>query len=204
MTPRPTFFFDFIDPGSYVASHIIDQAEATAVFEWRGFELHPPPAPLIDPGDREWRAYREDLANDANGLGAPMATPTLVPWTRKAHELAEFARERDCYHVVRRALFKAYFVDRTDIGRIDLLVDIGHGAGFDRSEVKAALDVDRYTDAVFDHRAAAHALGIGEVPALVSAIRRQEGLTDPVDVGRWGRYIRKELIASTELRHQEE
>lgn len=204
MTLRPTFFYDFIDPGSYVASHIIDQAEATAVFEWRGFELRPPPVLLIDPGNPEWRTYREDLVNAANGLGAPMATPTLVPWTRKAHELAEFARERDCYHIVRRALFKAYFVDQTDIGRIDLLVDIGHGAGLHRSEVKAALDVDRYSDVVFDHRVAAQALGIGEVPALVSAIRRHEGLTDRVDVSQWKRYIRKELIASTELRHQEE
>ena len=106
-TPGPTLFFDFIDPGSYLASLMIDGAGAADIVHWRGFELRPPPRPLIDPGADDWRRYHTTVAKEAGVLGAGMQAPDLLPWTRKAHELTEFARDRDCYHAVRRALFMA-------------------------------------------------------------------------------------------------
>ena len=195
---RPAFHFDFTDPGSRLAAHLIDEAGAADTVEWRGFELRPHPRPLIDPTSADWSTYHARTVECAREFGVPMQAPQLVPWTRKAHELAEFAREGDCYHAVRRALFEAHFVDRTDIGRIDLLVDIAHRAGLDRTEAKAVLDVDRFTGVVLGQREAAREQGVTVVPALVAGGRRLEGLATAAGIARWTRWIRNELEAAKE------
>lgn len=193
----PVLYFDFVDPGSRLVAHLIDEAGVADAVEWRGFELRPPPRPLIDPADPAWRRRHARITEAARDLGVSMATADLVPWTRKAHELAAFAREGDCEHAVRRALFEAHFVDRIDIGRIDLLVGIAHRAGLDRTGARAVLDVDRFTDVVRGHREAARAHGVATVPALVAGGRRLEGLTGPADIARWTRWIGNELTAAT-------
>lgn len=193
----PVIYFDYVDPASRLAAHLVDEAGASEAIEWRGFELRPPPHLLIDPTSSRWQDYHARITSLAHDLGVPMETPRLLPWTRKGHELAEFARERDCDHTVRRALFEAHFVDRIDIGRIDLLVEIAHRAGLHRTETRAVLDVDRYTDAVLGHREAAGAHGVMTVPTFVAGDRRLEGLGGPAEVARWKRWIRNELTAET-------
>ncbi len=165
---HPVLYFDFVDPISYLLSRKADRAGDPAAIEWHGFELRPPPQPMIDPGAAEWRRRH------ALSVSHP-TSPSIVPWTRKAHELCEFARERDCLGTVRRALFRAHFVDHTDIGRIDLLVEIARAAGLDPSETKAVLDVDRYTGTVLRTRQDALGLGVSDVPAFVSRDGRLEG-----------------------------
>lgn len=196
--PGPILFFDFVDPGSRLASHMIEEAGAAHAVQWRGLELRPPPRPLIDPGDPDWRARHLPIAPHALGLGLLLETAEFVPWTRKAHELAEFARERDCYQGVRRALFEAHFVDRTDIGRIDLLVEIAHRAGLDHGEARVALDVDRYTGVVLEHRAEAREFGVTGVPALVDGGRRLQGVATLEAFDGWARWIGNELTTTTE------
>lgn len=197
-TPTPVLFFDFTDPGSYLASHLMDEAGVADRCEWHGLELRPPPRPLVDPADPEWRSYHGLIADSAGKRGLPMNAPSFVPWTRKAHELVEFAREQDCYHAVKRALFKAHFVDRSDIGRIDLLVEIAFASGLDRSGAKAALDVDRHAATVLAHRALAKSRNVAEVPALVHGARRIEGLRSHADVSRWTHRVGTELFAEKE------
>lgn len=175
-TPRGTlsaFYFDFVDPVCYVVAQMIEAAGAAALVDWRGFELRPPPGGLIDPRHYAWRDRHTRalaLAEHAGAVGP--SEPTLLPWTRKAHELCEFARERECAHRIRRDLFSAHFVDHADIGRIDSLVDIAVQAGLDRTETRAVLDVDRFTGAVLADRKSARARGIAEVPALFSGTGR--------------------------------
>ena len=196
---RPSLYFDFVDPGSWIVSRAVDAAGGAEHIEWRGLELRPPPEPMIDPRAEEWRMRSARILKHAGlkpprvlhpeggaGIlpGSRLESPTIVPWTRKAHELCEFARERDCFDSVRRALFRAHFVDRTDIGRIDLLVEIGAGAGLDRSETKAVLDVDRFAVTVLRHRNEAQGLGVADVPALVSAAGKLEGLALLRDIER--------------------
>lgn len=196
-TPPPVFYFDFIDPASRLASHLVDEAGASDAIDWRGFELRPPPHLLIDPASARWQDYHARITDLAHDLGISMETPQLLPWTRKAHELAEFARDRDCDHTVRRALFEAHFVDRIDIGRIDLLVEIAHRAGLDRTETRAVLDVDRYTDVVLGHREALRTHDVIKLPALVAGERRLEGLATSAEIARWKRWIENELTAET-------
>ena len=150
---------------------MIEHAGAAELLEWRGFELAPPPGRLIDPRGAAWgRRHARALAlAERAGTGLRLSEPALLPWTRKAHELCEFASGRGCAQRVRRALFRAHFVDHADIGRIDSLVDIAVRAGLDRTETRAVLDVDRYASAVVANRESARARGVADVPALVAA-----------------------------------
>jgi predicted DsbA family dithiol-disulfide isomerase len=71
---------------------------------------------------------------DAAGL--PHADElSLVPNSRKALVLAEFARSRGRFDEIHPRLFRAYWVDGRDIGSDDVLLDVAEDAGLDRSEV---------------------------------------------------------------------
>lgn len=164
---RPTFFFDFVDPGSFLASQMIDRAGATEEFHWVGWEICPPPEALIDPDGVGWAAYQAETARQGDVLGLPLTVPGFIPWSRKAHELAELGREKGRFHELRRALFRAHFIDQTDIGRIDLLIEVAAQVELDRTEAKVALDVDRYAGAVEKQRVEAAARQVTTVPALV-------------------------------------
>ena len=181
----PTFFFDFVDPASYLVGQILDDLGVAGDLEWRGFEVRPPPAPMIDPDECEWAAYQSRIGECAEALGVPMVAPAFVPWSRKAHELVEFAREKARHDTVRRALFRAHFVDGTDIGRVDLLAEIAVEAGLDGAEARAALGVDRFSAVVLAARALAEERDVTGAPVLISDARRLEGLRSPSELSSW-------------------
>jgi predicted DsbA family dithiol-disulfide isomerase len=71
---------------------------------------------------------------DAAGLPHADALP-LVPSSRKALVLAEFARSKGRFDEIHPRLFEAYWVEGRDIGSDGVLLDVAEGAGLDRSEV---------------------------------------------------------------------
>jgi len=181
--PRARFFFDFVDPLSYVAHRAVREAEAARGLgvERVGVELRPWPSPLTDADDPFW-APRWAAARRA----APevrLATPALVPWSAKAHELLALAAERGVGSAVLDAVFEAFFRAGEDIGRVDVLVEIAATAGLDRTETKAALDVDRWQEQVAEGRRSAAALGVSDLPALQVGGRVVQGFRNLADLG---------------------
>jgi predicted DsbA family dithiol-disulfide isomerase len=137
--------------------------------EYRAFELRPAPAPLID-GDSEYirRAWAQSVVPLAEKLGVRIERPQLHARSRKAHEAVSFARERGRFEEMHAAVFDGFFVQGQDIGRIDVLVGIGEALGFDRTELKVALDIDQYTDAVLAEERSAVQAGIVGVPTYIT------------------------------------
>lgn len=155
------------------------EAEHDLIVARRPFELRAPPTPLVDPDDPAWRAYWDAMGRAAAADGLALApAPRLVPWTRKAHELARLARARDTFAPVHRALFEAFLVEGRDIGRVDVLTEIGTSHGLDWTETRAVLDVDKHADEVAEGRAEAERQGIRGVPTLRAGARSLEGLHD--------------------------
>ncbi|MFW6199286.1 MAG: DsbA family oxidoreductase [Gemmatimonadota bacterium] len=164
---------DYVDPASYLVHSILRRMEAEV--EPRALELRPPPDPLIDAGDREWSRYLAEMAERAEELGIPFRPPRLVPWTRKAHELALHAREKGCVAEMDRRIYDTYFAEGRDIGRLDVLVEVAISVGLDATETKAALDVDRHAARLDQERRNALGAGVRGVPTLVLGDRTLEG-----------------------------
>lgn len=176
---RPCLYFDFVDPGS-----LLVRRRVTALgIDCRmiGFEMRPPPEPMVDPSEPAWIGYWDELSPHLREAGLSASPPRLVPWTRKAHELvlqAEARVEPETLDALRERIWVACLDEGVDIGRIDVLVPFGVEVGLDRTETRAALDVDRWTARLEEARRAAQVSGVRGVPTLAVAEARLEGVHD--------------------------
>lgn len=169
--------FDYVDPGSYLTWAILDRmgVGGEEPVQWTPLELCPAPRPLLDPEEEGWRAMTAALLEFAESEGIPMESPSFLPRTRKAHELAFMAAEKGCFPEVHRALFRSHFLEGGDIGRVDTLVRVGVTAGMDRGEVHTVLGVDRFLPAVDAAREACRTLRVRGVPTMILGNDRLEG-----------------------------
>ena len=177
MDGQATLFYDLTDPLSYLLDQELVVVEQDLGISVRrtGFELLPPPSPLLDAHDAFW-AGRWASAEVLGGLqGSSLVQPQLVPWTRKAHELHLHAKALEAGETVRKAIFAAFFAEARDIGRVDTLVEIAADAGLDRTEAKAVLDVDRFQADVVDARQAALVAGVRDTPSLLAGRTSLQG-----------------------------
>ena len=155
---------DFTCPFSYVTETALRRMEAAGEvsLQYLAFELYPHPEPLpgLDPQSLD------PVRPLAAELGLPLGEPVDAVRSRKAHEAATFARGRGVEGPLRDAIFRAYFEAGRDIGRIDVLVELGAGVGLDASELKVVLDVDALAAQVEAEEEAARSAGITAVPAI--------------------------------------
>ncbi len=160
-------FADFSCPFSYVAEAALRQREerGEVAVRYQAYELSPAPVPLPSPDvPGAWEGAIEPFAEP---LGLKVRSRNFLPRTRKAHEAAHFARAKGAEPRLRQAIYSAYWAEGRDIGRIDTLVALGEAAGLSATEIKIALDIDLFADAVAAEAAAARRLGITETPTLV-------------------------------------
>ncbi len=165
----PLLFFDYVDPLSYLLgrelSSLLPELSVAPLCRVP-LELRPPPQPMLDPQGDEWTERWSAAGALAADRDIHLRDPSIVPWTRKAHELVRHADSEGLGDGAHRALFDAFFLEGLDIGRVDVLVEIARGLGLDPTGAKAVLDVDRYADEVSAFGSRAQALGIDAPPAL--------------------------------------
>ncbi len=185
--PLLVFYFDYVDPGSYLTHRQLGQILPSGIEPVRHpFEVCPVPDELIDGSGPDWRAYGETVAGLAREVGVRMARPSFIPWSRKAHELLIHAAEQGSESQMHEELFSARFQEGADIGRVDVLVASAERVGLDPSESKAVLDVDKYRDRVVDLRREAEASGVRRVPTLRSGAMSLEG---PASIGELRHFL---------------
>ena len=157
---------DFTCPFSYVTETALRRMEAAGdvSLSYLAFELypHPEPLPALKPG------WLEPARPFADALGLPLRDPVGALRSRKAHEAATFARGRGVEGALRGAIFGAYFEAGLDIGRIDVLVELGAEVGLDATELKVVLDVDALAAQVEAEEGAVRGAGITAVPAVAA------------------------------------
>jgi predicted DsbA family dithiol-disulfide isomerase len=172
-------FFDYVDPLSYALTEFLAHSATHGIEDvmWAPFELRPPPLTLLTPDEPALEIHLEEARGILAPLDIPINRPEIVPWTRKAHELSAFAEEKACFQEVHRSLFRAHFIEARDIGRIDVLIDVAWGAGLDRTETKAVLDVDRYLERLLGRRQQATRMGVDGVPTLVVGTEKLDGFS---------------------------
>jgi predicted DsbA family dithiol-disulfide isomerase len=185
-------WFDFIDPASVLLMLEIEAATTEGMpwtkeseIRWLPLELRPPGTPLVGIDASEIAPLWESARPIAAEAGVELAPPALVPWTRKAHELIAHGAEQDpsTATILRLAVARAYALQGQDIGRVDVLVQIGIEHGLDRTETKAVLDVDRYEGAVSAMMSAAAGAQMTRTPTIVTGSQRFEGFHNRIALG---------------------
>ena len=101
------------------------------------------------------------------GLPFNPARITRVPNTFDAHRLIAYSARCKVEDAVVTALFNAYFVDGSDLGQREILVELAESAGLDGEKVRIFLASSAGDDEVRAAASAARRLGISSVPAFV-------------------------------------
>lgn len=185
--PEPlsiAIFSDVICPWCFVGKRRLERAldqlglTATAVIRWLPYELNPDM-----PSDGMARAvYRAQkfgperaAALDGNmtalgveeGIRFAFDRMERTPNTRNAHLLIAFASRSGLGGAAAEALFTAYFEEARDIGRDEVLAEIGVAIGLDRTAVLDTLRNDTLRTSIVDLEQEAARLGISGVPFFI-------------------------------------
>ena len=200
---------DVVCPWCYIGKRRFEAALAgfphreQVEVEWKAFELDPttrsvPAGTVVGPRDQATRlaakygvdvdqaqAMVDNVATQAAAEGLEYRLDRALPAnTVDAHQVIHLAGERGVQDAVKERLLRAYFTQAQAVGDRDTLVRLAAEAGLDADEVRAALDEDRYLDAVRADQAEASALGIRGVPFFV--VDRKYGISgaQPAEVLR--------------------
>ena len=173
-------FYDYVDPGSYLLEQRLRVLEGSTGISLvlEPFEILPPPSPLLDPEEEGWGRHWDAMMEASEPLGIELKRPWIVPWSRKAHELALYAEAGGCFRETHDTLYRAYLSEGMDIGRVDVLVNLARKNGLDPRETKAALDVDLHRESVLGKRNDALDLGVRSTPTLLWQGRKMDGYPD--------------------------
>lgn len=169
---RITVWSDYVCPFCYLEEPVLDRVRREygerVELEWRAFELRPAPVSTLDPnGEYLQTVWNQAVYPMARERGMTLRLPPVQPRSRRALELAEFARAKGRFDEVHRGLFKAFFEDGRDIDDLETLVTIGTAAGLDGEAVRAALEQGIYRERVTQDEREAADLGITAVPTVM-------------------------------------
>ena len=117
----------------------------------------------------------EDIAAKNTRMAALMAAEGL-PYSQRSHtynsrlaqELGTWAETQPGGSAFHDAIYKAYFVDRRNVGDIDVLVEVAGSVGLDTDEARAVLSERRFKDAVDADWAKSGQYGVTGVPTFVA------------------------------------
>jgi len=87
--------------------------------------------------------------------------------TLDAHRLVHLAKDHGLEDTMLERLYKAYFTEQRSVFDVESLVGLAGEAGLDATEVREALESDRYVDAVKRDLEEARVLGVSGVPFFV-------------------------------------
>lgn len=168
---RITVFSDYVCPFCYLEepdlARVREEYGDAVEVDWRAYELRPDPIPTLDPdGEYLHRVWNASVYPMANSLGMKLRLPPVQPRSRKALEAAEYAREEGKFDEMHTALFRAFFESGKDIGKEEVLLEVGASVGLDREELRAALGEGWYTEKVIADEELARKLGVASVPTM--------------------------------------
>lgn len=163
---------DYVCPYCYLeipALERLQEAFGPALeIQWRAFELRPEPVPTLEPAGEYLRAtWSRSVYPMAERRGMILRLPPVQPRSRKALEAAAYARREGRFEEMHRGIFRAFFEEGRDIGRIETLLEIARAAGMETEPLRRALEDGSHTDEVLQDQRLAQEIGISGVPAML-------------------------------------
>jgi len=150
------------------------QAEYEIGLRWTAFPLHPETPENGQTLKQLFAGQAVDLdqvmfrlKQAAQEAGLPFNDRTMTYNSRLAQELAKWAEREDRGDEFHRAVFRAYFVQGTNIGKVPELLDLVRSLGLPEAEAERVLRERTFKDAVDLDWARSRELGIRAVPTFV-------------------------------------
>jgi predicted DsbA family dithiol-disulfide isomerase len=146
-------FFDYASTLCYVAWRIVSQLESELGFEplWKGVAIA-----LRDPRTKAGRdltpAERQKVMIVAAETGIPVVPPEHWLDSDAALQGAELAREAGLFDAYHRAVFRAAFDQRVDIGNLELLAGVASEAGMDANRFRDDIRSGRMAPRLAEHK----------------------------------------------------
>lgn len=183
---RLLLYHDFISPFCRLALQVVPEVAHRNGLTVRSvpFELCPPSAPLPEP-DELFGEEMEAARRVADEWGLELGARPRVLRTRKAHEAVAFARREGVGAEVLTAIYDALWADGRDISRLDVLAEIGGGAGLDGQALHVALGLDEFQGEVEREQEAATVAGLTGVPAVQVGDVMAVGLLPVDELEEW-------------------
>jgi predicted DsbA family dithiol-disulfide isomerase len=107
------------------------------------------------------------LKQVASSLSLPLNDRTRTYNSRLAQELAKWTESQGKGDEFHHTIFRAYFVDGTNIGRVDELVTLAASLGLAADEAQEVIVARRFREAVDSDWARSRALGVTAVPTFI-------------------------------------
>ncbi len=163
---------DFVCPWCYVGLTEVErlQREYDIEVAWAPYLLDPSTPPEGKPRRQQSKPGDPPSYLEQRGADSGITFRRGRTWTSNshlAHEAAEFAAEHGDASLFHKAMFKAYFDDLEDIGKVDTIVRIGSAAGLDGYGLREALETRRYREDVDNGIEWARSVGVTAVPAFI-------------------------------------
>lgn len=174
MRPKVTIYSDYICPFCYIGKAKIDRLEQEFDLdvEWKSFEIHPetpkngitleemgmPPEQLV--------VVMQSVENLAKEVNLNLKPPSRLSNSKMAHEIAEFAKDKNKFDGYHDEVFKAYWLEGTDIGSPEVLFGIIERLGLDKSEVKDYLESGVGAKKIREYLNEIRSYGINGVPTF--------------------------------------
>ena len=156
----------------------IDRLKANFAIDvrWVFFPLHPdtPPEGMsledLFPG-RDLTPFRQRMQGLMREAGLAYGERTHTYNSRLAQELAKWAESKldgEALDGLHRSLYEAYFVSGSNIGNIEVLVNIAQESGLDASEARAILESRSFEKQIDADWEQAVQSGVTGVPTFVA------------------------------------
>ena len=174
---------DAICPWCFVGKRRLERALAIAPppdlkIGWRPFQLNPdmPPDGMdrkeylrlkFGDGDGGQMYTAISEAGQREGIGFAFDKIKRTPNTILAHRLIRYSAGLAQQDAVVEALFRTYFLDGADIGRVETLVGVCEQLGLDGPSIRRYLESDEDVETVRAEDAYARQIGIEGVPCFI-------------------------------------
>ena len=141
---------------------------------WLAFPLHPETPEegmtleeLFAGRNYDIEKSRLRLKQVARELGLPLGERTRTYNSRLAQELAKWAESKGAGDLFHNTVFRAYFVDGKNIGKVEEMVRLAKLIGLPEKEARSVLELRTYKEAVDADWSRSRELGITGVPTFI-------------------------------------
>lgn len=183
-------FSDYVCPFCFIGEEVLKNAliscNIKAHLEWIHIELRPYPQPTLKPeGEYLQTIWTETIYPMAEKLNMPLKLPKVSPqpYSRNAIIGYLIANEAGLGNIYNTNVFKAFFYDELDIGKIDILQKIAIDSGLDASEFSKNLSNPVYIQKHEENlKYAGDVLKINAVPTFIIENHLIRGLPQKEDL----------------------